>query len=68
MAIRMRFDWLVVGQVLPFNPATSVRGPKHVVKEGKTPVLSAEEGDFSTGSTSRRLPACATGHCSASWC
>ena len=38
-AIRMLFDWLVVGQVLPFNPASSVRGPKHVVKEGKTPVL-----------------------------
>ena len=39
----MLFDWLVVNQVLPFNPASSVRGPKHVVKEGKTPVLSAEE-------------------------
>ena len=42
-AIRMLFDWLVVGQVLPFNPASSVRGPKHVVKNGKTPVLTAEE-------------------------
>ena len=42
-AIRMLFDWLVVGQVLPFNPARSVRGPKHVVKTGKTPVLSAHE-------------------------
>ena len=41
--LRMLFDWLVVGQVLPFNPANSVRGPKHVVKNGKTPVLSAEE-------------------------
>ena len=30
-AIRMLFDWLVVGQVLPFNPANSVQGPKHVV-------------------------------------
>ena len=39
----MLFDWLVVGQVLPFNPASSVRGPKHVVKTGKTPVLSAKE-------------------------
>ena len=35
--LRMLFDWLVVGQVLPFNPASSVRGPKHVVKTGKTP-------------------------------
>ena len=25
-ALRMLFDWLVVGQVLPFNPASSVRG------------------------------------------
>ncbi len=42
-AIRMLFDWLVVGQVLPTNPAASVRGPKHVVKRGKTPVLTAEQ-------------------------
>ena len=42
-AIRMLFDWLVVGQVVPFNPASSVRGPKHVVKTGKTPVLTAAE-------------------------
>ena len=39
----MLFDWLVVGQVLPYNPASSVRGPKRVVKIGKTPVLSAKE-------------------------
>ena len=42
-AIRMLFDYLVVGQVLPMNPAASVRGPKYVIKKGKTPVLSAEE-------------------------
>jgi integrase/recombinase XerD len=42
-AIRMLFDWLVVGQVIPVNPAASVRGPKHVVKKGKTPVLTAAE-------------------------
>lgn len=42
-AIRMLFDWLVVGQVLPVNPASSVRGPKYVARRGKTPVLSAEE-------------------------
>ena len=42
-AIRMLFDWLVIGQVVSTNPATSVRGPKHVVKKGKTPVLSAAE-------------------------
>lgn len=42
-AIRMLCDWLVIGQILPMNPAASVRGPKHVVKKGKTPVLSASD-------------------------
>jgi integrase/recombinase XerD len=42
-AIRMLFDWLVTGQAAASNPAHSVRGPKHSVKKGKTPVLSAEE-------------------------
>jgi len=42
-AIRMLFDWLVTGQVMPANPAHAVRGPKHSVKKGKTTVLSAEE-------------------------
>jgi site-specific recombinase XerD len=42
-AVRMLFDWLVTGQVVPMNPAAAVRGPKHVVKTGKTPVLEAEE-------------------------
>ncbi len=41
-AIRMLFDWLVIGQVVRHNPAHSVRGPKHVVARGKTPVLTAE--------------------------
>jgi len=39
----MLFDWLVIGQVIATNPASSVRGPKHSVKKGKTPVLTAEE-------------------------
>src|SRR6266851_1833578 len=42
-ALRMLFDWLVVGHVMDVNPAHSVRGPKHVVKKGKTPVLTADE-------------------------
>ena len=42
-AIRMLFDWLVVGQVVAMNPASSVRGPRHSVKKGKTPVLAADE-------------------------
>jgi integrase/recombinase XerD len=39
----MLFDWLVIGQVMPTNPAHSVRGPRHSVTEGVTPVLSSEE-------------------------
>jgi integrase len=39
----MLFDWLITGQVVPFNPASAVRGPKHVVKTGATPVLDAPE-------------------------
>ena len=42
-AIRMLGDWLVVSQVLPVNPAAAVRGPKHVVTKGATPVLSPAE-------------------------
>ena len=42
-AIRMLFDWLIIGQIVPFNPASAVRGPKHVVKVGSTPVLEAAE-------------------------
>lgn len=42
-AVRMLFDWLVTGQVLRVNPASSVRGPKHVVRKGKSPVLTAEQ-------------------------
>ncbi len=42
-AIRVLFDWMVTGHVTPVNPAWSVRGPKHVVKKGKTPVLTAAE-------------------------
>ena len=61
-AIRMLFDWLVTGQVVATNPAHAVRGPKHVVKAGKTTVLNAKRArklldsiDTSTGS------GCATG-------
>src|SRR5260370_5427222 len=42
-ALRMLFDWMVVGQVLPVNPAHAVRGPKHTQRRGKTPVLQADE-------------------------
>jgi integrase/recombinase XerC len=42
-AIRHLFDWLVTGQVVPVNPAAAVRGPRHVVRVGKTAVLDPAE-------------------------
>lgn len=42
-AIRHLFEWLVVGHVIDVNPAASVRGPSHVVRQGKTPVLDSAE-------------------------
>jgi len=42
-AVRQLFDYLVTGGILPSNPAGAVRGPKYVVKRGKTPVLSADQ-------------------------
>jgi integrase/recombinase XerD len=42
-AIKQLFAYLTSGGILEINPAASVRGPKYVVKRGKTPVLSALE-------------------------
>jgi site-specific recombinase XerC len=43
-AIRHFFDWLVTGQVVPVNPAASVRGPpRHVVTFGQTLVPDPSE-------------------------
>ena len=56
-AIRHLFDWLVVGQVVPVNPAASVRGPRHVVKEGKTPVLDPAEARALLDSIDTTTPA-----------
>jgi site-specific recombinase XerD len=42
-AVRHLFDWLVTGQVVPVNPAASVRGPAHSARQGKTPVLAPDE-------------------------
>jgi integrase/recombinase XerC len=42
-ALRHLFDWLVNGQVVPINPAHTVRGPPHVVNSAQTPVLDPTE-------------------------
>lgn len=55
-AIRDLFDWLVTGQIVPVNPASSVRGPKHSVKKGKTPVLEPAEARTLLDSNRDRHP------------
>jgi hypothetical protein len=49
-AIRHLFDRLVTGQVVPVNPAGSVRGPRHVVTSGQTSVLDPAEARALLGS------------------
>jgi site-specific recombinase XerC len=59
-AVRMLFDWLVIGQVLAVNPAAAVRGPKYVVRVGKTPVLARlKRASCSTASTPKPSWDCA---------
>lgn len=56
-AVRRLFDWLVIGQIIPTNPAASVRGPAHSVKRGKTPVLAPEEARALLDSIDTSTPA-----------
>jgi site-specific recombinase XerD len=57
-AIRHLFDWLVTGNVgILINPAASVRGPSHVVRQGKTPVLEPAEARALLDSIDMSTPA-----------
>lgn len=42
-SIRKLCDFLVIRQVLPRNPSNEVRGPRQVVRTGKTPILTGPE-------------------------
>ena len=42
-ALRRLFDWMVAGEIMPSNPAAAVRGPRHIVRRGKTPALDPVE-------------------------
>lgn len=42
-AIGQLFNYLVIGQVMEVNPASGVRSPKHVVEQGKTPIMDTEQ-------------------------
>ena len=58
--LRMLFDWLVIGQVMPSNPAHAVRGPRHSVSKGATAVISSAEARElldSMDAVNRRRPA-----------
>ena len=46
-ALRHLFDWIVIGQTMPTNPAAAVRGPRHIVRRGKTPVLDPADAPTS---------------------
>jgi site-specific recombinase XerC len=59
-ALRHLFDWLVNGQVVPVNPAHTVRGPRHVVTSGQTPVLDPSEAALLHSIQCRPRPGCAT--------
>jgi hypothetical protein len=61
-AIRMLFDWLIVGQIFAGpNPAAAVRGPKHVVKKARPRCSTATKPrNCSTASMYPRSSAFAT--------
>ena len=56
-ALRHLFDWLVTYHIMEVNPAASVRGPRHVVRVGKTPVLEPEEARLLLDSIDATTPA-----------
>jgi hypothetical protein len=52
-AVRMLYDFLVVRQITPSNPAHSVRGPKYVVKKGKTGTSIGTRPGYTTSHSSK---------------
>ena len=57
-AIRMLFDWLVTAQVVPMNPAASVRGPRHQGNRslsGSTPARDRSASAGATDAFTRRM-------------
>jgi len=57
-ALRHLFDWLVTGQVVPVNPAASVRGPRHQGNRslsGSTPARDRSASAGATDAFTRRM-------------
>jgi site-specific recombinase XerD len=42
-ALKMLFNFMVEKQCMPFNPASGVKPPRHVYKNGKTPKLTQKQ-------------------------
>jgi hypothetical protein len=60
-AIRHLLHWLVTGQVVPVNPAGSMRGPRHVVTSGKRRCsICRKRALLDSIDVSRHMPVCAT--------
>ena len=55
-AIRMLFDWLVIGDILAVNPAASVRGPKYVVEARQDPGADRGPGPAAAGKHRQSTP------------
>ena len=56
-ALRMLGDYLTRRGVLKQNPAAAVRGPRHVVRTGKTPVMEAADAKRLLASIDAATPA-----------
>ena len=55
-AVRHLFDLLVTGQIVPVNPAASVRCRSHSVRRGKTPVLDPRRHALRTAARGQEPP------------
>jgi site-specific recombinase XerD len=56
-ALRCLFDYLVTGHVIDVNPAHAVRGPSHVLCQGKAAVLEPAEARAMLDSIDTTMPA-----------
>jgi site-specific recombinase XerC len=54
-AIRYLFDWLVTGQVVPANPAASVRGPSRTSAGQKVQDSASDRSHITKDERSRKL-------------
>ncbi len=58
-ALRHLFDWMVIGQIMPTNPAAAERGPRHIVRRRRC-LIRPRRASSSTRSTPRPSLAFAT--------